>query len=103
MNEQVKKSVVDLCAAVIRQPSVSGEEAGVVSELKAFMESSGFDSVTVDRYGSIIGCVKGNRPGPRILFDGHIDTVPVDAHAGPEILSAPRSKTAACTAAARRT
>jgi putative selenium metabolism hydrolase len=79
LTEQVKKSVVDLCAAVIRQPSVSGEEAGVVSELKAFMESSGFDSVTVDRYGSIIGCVKGNRPGPRILFDGHIDTVPVDA------------------------
>ena len=31
----------------------------------------------VDRYGNVIGCIKGSRPGPRILFDGHIDTVPV--------------------------
>ena len=41
------------------------------------MKQAGFDSVTVDTYGNIIGCIKGNRPGPKLLFDGHIDTVPV--------------------------
>lgn len=24
-----------------------------------------------------IGCIKGNYPGKKLLFDGHIDTVPV--------------------------
>ncbi|GAB6176701.1 YgeY family selenium metabolism-linked hydrolase [Desulfobaculum senezii] len=78
IHEEAKNAVVALCADIIQQPSVSGEEAGVVSVLETFMKESGFDEVTVDRYGSIIGCVKGNAPGPKILFDGHIDTVPVD-------------------------
>ncbi|TQW47613.1 M20/M25/M40 family metallo-hydrolase, partial [Clostridioides difficile] len=26
---------------------------------------------------NIVGCIKGNKPGKKILFDGHIDTVPV--------------------------
>lgn len=78
LNENAKKSVVELCAGLIRQPSVSGEEAGAANELKSFMEANGFDEVYIDRYGSVIGCVKGEKPGPKILFDGHIDTVPVD-------------------------
>jgi putative selenium metabolism hydrolase len=78
LDQTVSKSVESLCAEIIRKPSVSGEEGGVVEVLKAFMEENGFDEVTVDRYGSLVGCVKGQRPGPRILFDGHVDTVPVD-------------------------
>ena len=37
----------------------------------------GFDEVTVDHYGNIIGCIKGKKPGKKLLFDGHMDTVPV--------------------------
>lgn len=33
---------------------------------------------TVDRYGSLIGHIRGAAPGRKILFDGHIDTVPVN-------------------------
>ncbi|UIJ38635.1 YgeY family selenium metabolism-linked hydrolase [Desulfobaculum bizertense] len=79
LDEAQKNSVVTLCQDMIRQASVSGEEAGVAGVLKSFMESNGFDEVVMDRYGSVLGCVKGNKPGPKILFDGHIDTVPVDA------------------------
>jgi len=78
IDETVKQTVVGLLADMIRQPSVSGEEGGVANVVKTFMEDNGFDGVTVDRYGSVIGCVKGQRPGPKVLFDGHIDTVPVD-------------------------
>ena len=77
LNETQKNEVVALCQKLIQSPSTSGHEEGVVERLKAFFEANGFDSVHVDRYGNVIGCIKGSRPGPRILFDGHIDTVPV--------------------------
>lgn len=31
----------------------------------------------MDAYGSVTGIINGKRPGPTIVFDGHIDTVPV--------------------------
>lgn len=77
LNEQRKNQVVDLCQSLIRQPSYSGQEGGAAAVLRAFMESSGFDSVTTDHFGNVIGCIKGIRPGKNLLFDGHIDTVPV--------------------------
>lgn len=78
LEQTVARNVESLCAEIIRRPSVSGEEGGVVEVLKAFMEKNGFDEVSMDRYGSLAGCVKGRKSGPKILFDGHIDTVPVD-------------------------
>ena len=77
LNEQRKNQVVDLCRSLIRQPSYSGQEGSAAAVLRAFMESNGFDTVTTDRYGNVIGCIKGSRPGKKLLFDGHIDTVPV--------------------------
>ena len=77
LSKERQEQVVELCQKLIRQQSYSGHEDGVVAELSAQMKAEGFDSVTVDRYGNIIGCIKGNRPGKKILFDGHIDTVPV--------------------------
>lgn len=41
------------------------------------MEEYGFDEVQVDRYGSVLGRIRGRRPGKTILLDGHIDTVEV--------------------------
>ncbi len=77
LTEFQKDQVVELCRALVRSPSTSGHEEGVVTVLKEFFTKHGFDSVHVDRYGSIVGSIRGNRPGPRLLFDGHIDTVPV--------------------------
>ena len=77
MNKAREEQVVALCREMIQQRSYSGEEAGVVKVLSAHMEKMGFDEVTVDTYGNIIGCIKGKRPGKKLLFDGHIDTVPV--------------------------
>lgn len=78
LSETHKEQVIGLCRDMIKQPSVSGEEAGVAGVLKAFMEASGFDEVFVDRYGSVTGTIRGKRPGKKVLLDGHIDTVPVD-------------------------
>lgn len=77
LNKERENTVVALCQELVRQQSYSGEEQGVAGVLEHNMKHMGFDSVTMDRYGNVIGCIKGNRPGKKLLFDGHIDTVPV--------------------------
>ncbi len=77
LNETRKQEVVDLAGKLIRQKSYSGEEKGVVRELENYMLENGFDMVMGDQYGNVIGKIVGKRPGPKVLFDGHIDTVPV--------------------------
>ena len=69
--------VVSLLQKLIRQRSYSGEEEGAVRILKTFFEENGFDEAVTDRMGNVIGVINGDRPGPTVLFDGHIDTVPV--------------------------
>lgn len=81
MEKKREEQVISLCQKLIQQKSYSGEESGVVGVLSENMKQMGFDEVTVDKYGNIIGCIKGNRPGKKVLFDGHIDTVPVTEEA----------------------
>ena len=75
-NEQ-KEEVIKLTRELISHPSNSGQEEGVAKALEAFMKAQGWDEVRIDRYGSVIGTIRGKKPGPALLFDGHIDTVPV--------------------------
>ena len=77
LNQKRSEEVVSLCQSLIQARSYSGEEDRAASVLKEAMLARGFDTVQVDRYGNVIGCLKGNRTGKKILFDGHIDTVPV--------------------------
>ncbi len=72
-----KDAVVELTQKLIRRQSYSGNEKGVSEELTKYFKENGFDDVHVDKYGNTIGHIKGNKPGPKIVFDGHMDTVPV--------------------------
>jgi putative selenium metabolism hydrolase len=69
--------VIALCQALIQKKSYSGHEVTVAHRMKQAFEELGYDEVLVDAYGDILGRIKGNRPGPKLLLDGHIDTVPV--------------------------
>ena len=75
--EERKQEILDLIADLISQQSYSGNEEGVVRVLESYMKRHGFDEIIIDDYGNIIGKIVGARPGPKVLFDGHIDTVPV--------------------------
>ncbi len=72
-----QEDVIALCRKLIQAKSYSGGEDKVSAAIKEAMTEKGFDEITIDKYGNIIGCIKGKRPGKKILFDGHIDTVPV--------------------------
>lgn len=67
--------VEQLCSDLIKVESYSGNEGQVVEKLKVVFKDCGFDDVEVDKYGNVIGKIIGNKPGKKILFDAHIDTV----------------------------
>lgn len=69
--------VVEVCRTLISIPSYSGHEENVVQALRGLFAQAGFADVQVDAYGSIVARAEGSRPGPTVLFDAHIDTVPV--------------------------
>ncbi|MEG0021126.1 MAG: M20/M25/M40 family metallo-hydrolase, partial [Oscillospiraceae bacterium] len=77
LTQDREKAVIELCQKLIQQKSYSGEEGKVADELREFFTANGFDEITVDGYGNIVGKIKGKRPGKTLLFDGHMDTVPV--------------------------
>ncbi len=78
MDETRAAGLVEFCQRLVRTKSYSGQEAEVASVLADEMRALGYDEVIVDRFGSVIGIIEGNRPGPTVLFDGHIDTVPAE-------------------------
>ena len=77
LTEQRKELLLSLCKTLIRAKSCSGEERGVAEAMAAFFHAHGFSDVTVDRWGNCICHIPGSRPGPSVLLDGHMDTVPV--------------------------
>lgn len=77
LNIDREKELIELAQKMIKAKSYSGEEKQAAETIGEFCKANGFDDVTYDKYGNVIGIIKGNRPGPKVLFDGHIDTVPV--------------------------
>jgi putative selenium metabolism hydrolase len=75
--EARKQELIKFCSELIQHQSYSGEENHVAERIKQAFQELGFDAFWIDCYGNIVGQIKGKRPGKSILFDGHIDTVPV--------------------------
>lgn len=71
--EGYRKDMTKFLRAMISHPSESAEEGEVIACIKAEMERLGFDEVTVDGLGNVIGYVGD---GDKIIaLDGHTDTV----------------------------
>jgi len=71
----VKPDLVKFMQDIIRIPSLSSEEGAVVERIREEMLRIGYDEVTIDPMGNVIGRIGS---GPKIIaFDGHVDTVDV--------------------------
>lgn len=77
LNQTRKEELLRLCRDMIRVRSLSGEEAGVSEILQDFFLAHRITDLTTDRYGNLIVRLPGSLPGKKVLFDGHMDTVPV--------------------------
>ncbi len=72
---EVKSDLVKFMQDIIRIPSLSSEEGAVVNRIRDEMLRIGYDEVTIDPMGNVLGRIGS---GPRVIaFDGHVDTVDV--------------------------
>ena len=54
-----EQQLVEFCQALIRTPSLSGQEEQVARLIQKTMLQEGFDEAVIDRYGSVLGCIRG--------------------------------------------
>jgi putative selenium metabolism hydrolase len=72
---EIKADLVRFMQDIIRIPSLSSEEGAVIERIREEMQRVGYDEVTVDPMGNLLGRIGF---GPRVIaFDGHVDTVDV--------------------------
>jgi putative selenium metabolism hydrolase len=67
---------VEILQELVRQPSLSGQEGGVIAAAEKAMIAAGFDRVWRDNTGNLVGELHGSQPGGRLMFDAHLDVVP---------------------------
>jgi putative selenium metabolism hydrolase len=77
LSRSIQEEVVAFAQEIIHINSLSGEEGAVADAIQDKMRSLEYDEIKVDPYGSVIAQRQGDKPGPRILFDAHMDVVPV--------------------------
>ena len=77
LDQNLYQNCLSLCGELIGQKSCSGEEMGAANALAGFFRARGLGELTIDRLGNLIVTLRGDRPGKTVLFDGHLDTVPV--------------------------
>jgi len=70
---ELKTDLVTFVQDITRIPSLSSREGAVIERIRQEMERLGYDEVTVDPMGNLLGRI-GN--GPRVIaIDGHVDVV----------------------------
>lgn len=72
-----QEEIIRFTQEMVRCPGYSGQEAETAAVVAQEMKKLGYDHVEVDRWGNVIGTIRGTRPGPTIIFDGHMDVVPI--------------------------
>src|SRR5690606_16149386 len=69
--------VVRLTQEMVRIPSLSGQEQDMARYVQNTMHSLGFNDVSLDENGSVLGLVGPADAPIALLFDSHMDIVPV--------------------------
>lgn len=76
LDPQERQALLEFLRTLVRTPSLPGQEGAVAALLMQEMQRLGFDSVTMDRAGNVIGSI-GVNEGPLLMFNAHMDTVAV--------------------------
>lgn len=77
LTSEQQAELIRFTQELVRCPGFSGEEQESAAAVARQMEKLGYDQVEVDRWGNVIGAIYGACPGPTIVFDGHMDVVPI--------------------------
>lgn len=71
------QALIDFARALVRLPSVLGDESKVAEHVSREMRRLQFDHVEIDEAGNVVGVIRGLHDGPSVLLDAHMDTVDV--------------------------
>ncbi|MEM7246445.1 MAG: M20/M25/M40 family metallo-hydrolase [Acidobacteriota bacterium] len=77
------QAAVDACQEIVRIPSFSGDEEAAARCTVAMMERLGYDEVSIDRAGNVLGWIRADAPEDERADDGavllcsHLDVVDV--------------------------
>lgn len=75
ITKSIDQQMIEFCGDMIKLPSLSGEE-GAVSELVfSKLSELGYDEVFRDEWGNVCGIIHGEKDGPTIMYNGHMDIV----------------------------
>lgn len=69
-----RETIIPLLRDLVKIPSISGEEQKLAEYVAEICSEMGLDT-TIDRHGNMIAILRGKKPGPRIAFNSHLDTV----------------------------
>ena len=73
--EQELALAVTMTQEMIRVPSISGDEAAMAELTQKYMHELGYDEVSVDAVGNVLGLMRGTGSGSSVMFNCHLDTV----------------------------
>ncbi len=73
--DEYRDDMIDFAQRLLRVKAVSGHEKGVADLYLAEMAKLGYDEFFRDKYGNVVGLVKGDPEGPTIMYNSHMDHV----------------------------
>jgi acetylornithine deacetylase/succinyl-diaminopimelate desuccinylase family protein len=78
----LQNDVISLLGGLVKTPSICGEEAQIAEFIAEWLRANGLPAELMEvkaNRPNVISRLKGREDGPRILLNGHMDTVPVGA------------------------
>lgn len=73
---ELKEELIQFAQDLVRIKSMSGEEGEIIKFIEIKMKALGYDEVTIDSMGNLIGRIGDGEK--TIMFDSHVDTVEVN-------------------------
>lgn len=70
-----RKELIYLCQELVRRPGVSGREKEAARFVSETMRSLGYDAVTIDSYGNVLGRLVFSGGDERVLLTAQMDHV----------------------------
>ncbi len=75
LTPEESQALIEFAQSLIQTKSLSGQEEAVIGLVAARMKALGYDEVTIDSMGNLVGRIGSGEKS--ILFDSHLDTVDV--------------------------
>lgn len=78
----LKVEALELAGALVRTASTTYHEGEAAALVRSRLVELGYDKVTVDDSGNVVGVLFGREAEPTLLLTSHLDTVAPDSSAG---------------------